>query len=231
MKTLISAALCAVLLPCFAMTAAAEGECRVRCVVAQSGSVLPDEIHVHDAGGTATAGKLRVKSFLNHEFDLLAPKGGAVVLTTKAEPGSVKTPGDVVGECELPAKAASLILLLSPEATGKLHCKVTVIDSSVKEFPSGSFKIVNLTALPVTVQLEKEKFEFKPGEMRAIKNPPMGDDGSSSMKAFCTRDGKQEQVAAASWPGPGQKRVLQVFSEDLVTKQVGIIGIRDIAKP
>ena len=78
MKTLLSAALAAVLIPCAVLPASAQnkkkpaekGECRVRCLVAQAGS-LPTELHVHDAAGKASAGTLRVKTFLNHEFDLL----------------------------------------------------------------------------------------------------------------------------------------------------------------
>lgn len=238
MKTLLSAALAAALIPCLALPAAAQNKknaaekdgCRVRCLVAEVGS-LPDELHVHDAAGSATAGKLRVKSFLNHEFDILAPKGGPVVITTKAEPASVKTPEDVVAQCELPAKAPSLILFLSQEAPDKPQCKVTVIDASAKAFPSGSFKVVNLSTLPVTIELETKKYEFKPGANEIIKDPPMGADSSASMKAFCERDGKQEQIGSGIWPSPGEKRVLQIIMENPDTKRVEIVGVRDVAKP
>jgi hypothetical protein len=198
--------------------------------MAQAGS-LPDQIHVHDPAGTTTAGVLRVKTFLNHEFDLLAPKGGPVVITTKAEPASVKTAEDVVAECELPAKAASLILFLSQEAPDKPHCKATVIDASAKAFPPGSFKVVNLSTLPVTVELEDKKYEFKPGAMVVVKDAPVGERGASAMKAFCERDGKQEQIGSGIWASPGEKRVLQIIQENPETKRVEIVGIRDVAKP
>lgn len=238
MKTLLSAALAAVLIPCLVSPAAAQakkdkdkkGDCRVRCLIAQAGS-LPAELYVHDAAGSATAGVLHVKTFLNHEFDLLSPKGGKVVITTKPEPASVKTAEDVVAECDLPAKAPSLIVFLNQEAPDKPQCKVTIIDASAKAFPSGSFKVVNLSTLPVTVELETKKYEFTPGETEIIKDPPMGADSSSAMKAFCERDGKQEQISSGIWPSPGEKRVLQIIMDNPVTKQVEIVGIRDVAKP
>ncbi len=242
MKTLLSAALAAVLIPCLSLSAAAQGkkdkdkeppqkgDCRVRCLIAKAGS-LPDEIHVHDAAGTATAGLLHVKTFLNHEFDVLAAKGGPVVITTKAEPGSVKTADDVVAECELPAKAPSLILFLSQEAADKPHCKATVIDSSAKAFPSGSFKVVNLSSLTVTVELEDKKYEFKAGATEVIKDPPVGERGAAAMKAFCERDGKQEQISSGIWAAPGEKRTLQIIQENPETKQMEIVSVRDVAKP
>jgi hypothetical protein len=137
----------------------------------------------------------------------------------------------VVAECELPAKAPSLILFLNQEAPDKPQCKVTIIDASAKAFPSGSFKVVNLSALPVTIELETKKYEFKPGADEVIKNPPMGEGNSSSMKAFCERDGKQEQISSGIWPSPGEKRVLQIIMDNPATKQVEIIGVRDVAKP
>lgn len=231
MKTLLSVPLlAAAIFSCAQMTRAAEGECRVRAVVSQAGS-LPAEVYVHDAAGGATAGKVAVKTFLNHQFDLLAPKGGAVVLTTKTEPASVKSEEDVVGECELPVKAASLILFVVPESPGKVKSKVTVIDASAKAFPEGSFKVVNLSSVPVRIELEDEKFEFKPAETKIIAKPPVGDAGSAKMKAFCERNGTWEQLSSGIWPSPGDKRVLQVISENAVTKQIEFVGIRDVVKP
>ncbi|MCW1914419.1 hypothetical protein OJ996_12595 [Luteolibacter sp. GHJ8] len=232
MKTLLSVPLlAAAIFSCAQMSWAAEGECRVRAIVSQAGS-LPAEVYVHDAAGSATAGKVAVKTFLNHQFDLLAPKkGGAMVLTTKAEPASVKSEEDVVGECELPVKAASLILFVVPESPGKVKSKVTVIDASAKAFPEGSFKVVNLSSVPVRIELEDEKFEFKPAETKIIAKPPVGDAGSAKMKAFCERNGTWEQLSSGIWPSPGDKRVLQVISENAVTKQIEFVGIRDVVKP
>jgi len=227
MKTLISlAAFAAIsLLPVFA-----EGECRVRAIVSQAGAV-PPEIHVHNAAGTATAGKLQVKTFLNHEFTLLAPKGGPVVFTSKADPASVKTPEDVIGEGELPAKAASIILLFFPDAPDKPHCRVTVVDATAKAFPPGSFKVVNLSRSPIRIELEKDKFEFQPGETKVIKNAPMGDNGSAGMRAYYESEGTWKPFSESMWANPGDKRVLQIIADNVATHQPEMTGIRDVAKP
>ncbi|WP_035611974.1 hypothetical protein [Haloferula sp. BvORR071] len=238
MKSIFSAAVLAAFLPILCPLASAQkkeaqpkGDCRVRCVVAQPGSMLPEELHIHDAAGSATAGKIKVKTFLNHEFDLLVTKGGPVVITTKPEPASVKTEEDVVGKCELPAKAPSLILLLAPEAADKIQSKVTVLDATAKAFPPGSFYLVNLSTVPITVELETEKFECKAGESTVIKKPPVGEGSMSSMKAFREKDGKQEQISSGSWPSPGQKRVLQIFLENPSSKDIEVSSIQDLAKP
>lgn len=230
MKALFSAPLIAAAISCCVLPAMAAGECRVRAVVSQSGAV-PAEVYAHDAAGSATAGKVAVKTFLNHQFDLLETKGGMVVFTAKSDPGSAKNPEEVIGQCELPVKAASLILFFAPELPGKPQSKVTVIDASAKEFPPGSFKVVNLSSLPVRIELEKDKYEFKPGETKVIAKPPMGDAGAAGMKAFCERDGTWDAISSGIWPNPGDKRVLQVISENAATKQVEISGIRDVAKP
>ena len=230
MKTLLSAPLLAAGISFCTLPAKAEGECRVRAVASQAGAV-PAELYVHDAAGSANAGKVMVKTFLNHQFDLLETKGGPVVFTTKSDPASAKSEEDVIGECELPAKAASLILFFAPESQGKPKCKVTVIDASAKEFPRGSFKVVNLSSVPVRIELENDKHEFKPGETKVIAKPPMGDAGAAGMKAFCERNGTWTAISSGIWPHPGEKRVLQVITENEATKQVEIAGIRDVAKP
>jgi hypothetical protein len=225
---LIAAAIFSCVLP--AKAAKADEGYRVRAVSSQAGAV-PSEVYVHDAEGKTSAGKLMVKTFLNHQFDLLETKGGAVVFSSKPDPASAKNEADVIGRCELPAKAASLILFFAPESPGQPKCKVTVIDASAKEFPAGSFKVVNLSSLPIRIELEADKYEFKPGETKVIAKPPMGDAGAAGMKAFCQRDGKWDAISSGIWPNPGDKRVLQVISENTANKQVEIVGIRDVAKP
>lgn len=231
MKTLLSAALVAAVFSQFVCTAAAKDEVRVRAVASRAGAT-PSELYVHGADGKASVGKVRVKTFLNHEFDRLETKGGVVVFTAKPEASSAKNEEDVIGQCELPAKGPqSLILFFTPEQPGKPRCKVTMVDASVKAFPPGSFKVVNGSALPVRVELQGEKFEFKPGETRVIAKPPMGDAGSANMKAYCERDGKWTAISAGIWPDPGEKRVLQIISDNPATKQVEIVGVMDVAKP
>lgn len=209
--------------------AGAPEEYRVRAL-----SLLPTapaEVHLHDAGGKGSAGVVHPKSFLNHEYELLKTKGGPVVLTTKADPGSAKVEGDVVGECELPSKPGSYILLMLPDDASPAKSKVVVVDSSAKAFPPGSFKVMNFTTTPVKIELEGKAFEFPPGEAKLIEKAPMGENQTAGMRASYERDGKWTTISSGVWPSPGEKRVLQVLIESGANKRVELRGIRDVAKP
>ncbi len=188
------------------------------------------EVHVHDAEGTATAGLLQIKTYLNHEFDTLKVKGSKLVFTVKPEPASAKDPAEVLGSCELPAKGSSFIFLFIPEVPGKPASKVIVVDDSAKVFPPGSVSVLNLTSMPARIELEKKPFEIKAGETLLIEDMPVGPSNSSAMKGLCERDGKWENFASGLWPHPGGKRVLQVLTE-AADKQVEIRGIRDVSAP
>lgn len=54
---------------------------------------------------------------------------------------------------------------------------------------------------------------------------------NDTLKAFCRRDGEWQSVASGAWPDPGDKRALQILTDNPVTKQVEIRGVRDVAKP
>lgn len=218
----------AVLLPCF--TASAAQELKVRGIAVESG-VPGEEVQAHNEAGTDNAGVVKLKTFLNHEFDTLKLKDAKLVFTAKPDPASAKDPAEVLGSCEIPGKVKSVILLFLPETPGKPACKVAVVEDGAKAFPAGSIKVANLSPLPIKIELEKKSYEFKPGEIRAILNPPVGANNSSGMKSYCQRDGKWENFSSGMWPHPGDKRVLQVFFENPATKQVECRGIRDVAKP
>lgn len=198
-------------------------------------SLQPDfpvtEVHVHQDGGRADAGVVQVKSFLNHEADVLKLKGPKIVLTTQAGAASAKDPALTVGSCTLPAKGGSVILLLLPDSPGKPASKVIVLDDSKKGFPPGSVKVLNLSSLPVKIELEKKPFDFAAGEIRDIPDMPVNDASSAGMKATCERDGKWEVFSSGLWPHPGTKRVLQVITDNPATKLVDIRGFRDVAEP
>lgn len=218
-------------LPLLAMLpAAGQQECRVRALSLQAGATAPELFACNETGGSA-AGSVQVKTFLNHEFDTLKPKGTRLVFTTKPGPAAAKDEDARIGTCELPAAAKSVILLFIPETPGKSACRITVVDDSTKAFPSGSIAIVNLGSLPVRIQLESKSFEFKPGEIRAIPDPPVGPSQASAMKGQLLRNGKWEDFSSGAWPHPGDKRVLQILTENPTTKRLEIRGVRDVAKP
>ena len=220
------AALAALVLPSFA----APEEYRVRAVSFLQGNQSP-EIHVHDPAGTATAGRVRVKSFLNHEYDLLDTKGGAVVLTGKADPASAKIPEEVIAQLELPGKPGAYILLLLPGEKGSPRAKAVVVDSSAKAFPPGSVMVMNQASAPVTIELEKKPFEFKAGETRIIKDLPVGENNSAGMKASWERGGKREAIASGIWTDPGEKRSLKIVLQNPGSGRAELKGLRDVAKP
>ena len=207
-----------------AATAPAERECRIRGLALQAG--VPATVRVTEADAKDPAGVIQVKSFLNHEFDTLKLKGDRLVFTDDANPGA-----EALGSCDLPAKAVSVILVFVPEGPGKTACKVVAVEDGAKDFPAGSFKVVNLSSLAVKIELEKKPFEFQPGEIRSIEDPPVGATQSSGMRGYCLRDEKWQSFAAGIWPHPGTKRVLQVLTENPVTKQVEMKGVRDVAAP
>lgn len=209
------------------LPAAGQQECRVRALSLQAGATAT-ELYACNEAGTANAGMVRVKTFLNHEFDTLKLKGTKLVFTTKPGPAAANVR---IGTCEVPAEAKSVILLFIPEIPGKPACRVVVVDDSAKAFPSGSIAIVNLSSLPVKIQLETQSYEFKPGEIRAIPDPPVGPSQASAMKGQVKRDGKWVDFSSGAWPHPGDKRVLHVLTENPTTKQLEIRGVRDVAKP
>jgi hypothetical protein len=227
MNTRSLAAVAAALL---SIAAAFAQEFQIRAI-----SMSPDcpgpEVHVHHDGGSADAGVVQVKSFLNHEADPVKLKSRKIVLTTQAGAASVKDPALVVGSCELPAKSTSAILLFVPEKPGSPACKVVVLDDSIKAFPPGSIKIANLSTLPVKIELEKKPFDFKPGEIRNIEDPPVNDANSSGIKGTCESGGQWQLFSSGVWPHPGPKRVLQVIVDNPTTKLAEIRGFRDVAVP
>jgi hypothetical protein len=189
------------------------------------------EVHIHQDGGAPDAGVLEVKSFLNDERTALKLKGSKIVLTTQAGAASAKDPAQLIGSCQLPAGGGSVILLFLPEKPGSPTSKIVVVDDSKKAFPPGSFKILNLSSLPVKIELEKKAFDFKPGEIRNIENPPVNDANSSGFKGTCESGGKWEMFGSGMWPHPGGKRGLQVIIDNPDTKLVDLRGIRDVATP
>jgi hypothetical protein len=214
----------------FSATAASGQEYQVRGITVGQDNPGP-EVHIHQDGGAPDAGVLEVKSFLNHEGTVFKLKGPKIVLTTQAGAASAKDPAQLIGSCELPAKGGSVILLFVPEKADSPTSKIVVIDDSKKAFPPGSFKIANLSSIPVKIELEKKPFDFKPGEIRNIEDPPVNDANASGIKGTCESGGEWHMFSSGVWPHPGGKRVLQVLTDNAETKLVDIRGFRDVATP
>jgi hypothetical protein len=208
-----------------ALPASAQREVRIRGLALQPG--VPAELRAGDAAGKGPAGVVKVKSFLNHEFDTLKLKGDKLKFTAAADDG----PAVEIGACEIPAKVASVILVFMPDAPESKTCKVVVVEDSAKAFPPGSYKIANLSEVAVKIELEKKEFEFKAGDIGLIEDPPVGANQASGMKGYSQKEGEWQVFVSSLWPHPGGKRVLQLITANPATGQLEMRGVRDIAKP
>lgn len=229
--TFLANALAATSLLCFVPLLSAQQEIRVRSISLHPN--FPVEIHAHLPDGSATAGRVEIKSFLNHETNLLKFTGNRLVFTLRSSPVSATDVNQVLGQVEIPSGLTSCVLLLLPESVeqGDFQSQVHAIDDSAKEFPAGSFKVANLGNLPLKIELAKEIFEFAPGEIRSITKLPFGENQSVSMEAYLKRNDQWSLISSGSWPNPGTRRVFEIVADNLVTKQFELKGIRDVTVP
>lgn len=226
-----------ILLTCIALAASAlssataKQEVKIRAMCFKEG--FPKTLYAHVPSGSLTVGEVSVKSFLNHETNTLKLDGPELVFTDKSDPVSATDVNEHLGKLDVPAELKSAILLLIPNSTERndFHCKVIAVDDSSKAFPPGSFKVVNLGKTTVKVVLEKKDYQFEPGEIKLIENPPFGDNQSVSMQAYWKMDGVWQLISSGVWTDPGTRRVLQVFTENPATHTIELKGIRDVVIP
>ncbi len=191
------------------------------------------EIYAHDPSSNEAGVKVAVKSYLNHEVDIVPVRGTALVFTTKPDPASAKSTADLVAKVSLPANLKAGIFMFLPGSgrPGDPPNRVLVIEDQMKVFPRGSLKILNLSPLPVRIQLEKQNFDFRSGETKIIEDPPVGESNSSAMMAWVIRNKQPERIGAQVWPHPGSRRVLQVLFENPKSGRVEMAGFLDVAVP
>ena len=194
-----------------------------------------DEAFAHDpalpvaTAAAAVAVKLPVKSYLNHEFSTVALTGRRIVFTTQADRASLTRPADLLGETTLPEGVRSAILLCLPAAPGdKARFRLLVIDDSKRAFPAGSFRVSNLSPQPVRIVLEEKTYQFKPGEIQLITDPPVRAGNQSGMQAFTFQDNLWQRIGSGIWPHPGSNRVVQVLFTNPATAQVQLRAYDDV---
>lgn len=231
MKTLSLLVSAACLSWTIAAAVAAPREISIRSLSFQPG--FPDDVHAHLPSGRATVGEIQVKSFLNHEANRLTFEGEELVFTLKSSPISATDVNQHIGTVDLPENLKSSVLLFIPisQKPGDYQSRVVPIDDSAAAFPSGSFKVANVGNLPIKIELGKDTHQCAPGETLVISKVPFGANQSVGMRAYCKRGDNWKLITSGVWSNPGTKRVLQVFVEDLLTKEVTLKGIRDITKP
>ena len=194
-----------------------------------------DEAYAHDpavpepAAATALGIKVPVKSYLNHEFSIVRLTGQRIVLTTQAEHASLTRPDELLGEVALPEGVRSAILLCLPAAVGeKARFRILAIDDSKRAFPAGTFRVSNLSPQPVRIVLEEKTYQFNPGEIKLITDPPVRAGNQSGMKAFAFHDNIWQRIGSGIWPHPGQNRVVQVLFTNPSTGQVQLRAYDDV---
>ncbi len=193
----------------------------------------PTDVFAHDPSlaGKIPGVRMDVKSYLNHEFNLLPFKGQDLVFTKSSDPATLKDPATFVAKAKMPANLKSGIFMFLP-GTGKAGdtpFRVLIIEDTNRAFPPGSIKVMNLSPSGVRIQLEDKNFDFKSGETRNIEDPPAGANNASGMRAFSSANGQVQRIASGMWPHPGSKRSLQVLFTNPKSGQVEIRGIRDVA--
>ena len=190
-----------------------------------------DEAYVHDPDAPAetVAIKVSIKSYLNHEFDTVMLTGNRIVITTKPERASLTRSNEVLGMADLADGVRSAILLFLPAPpNGKNRSHIMVIDDSKRAFPAGSFRISNLSTLPVRIVLEKKTYDFKSGEVQLITDPPVRAGNQSGMKAFAFHDEIWQRIGSGIWPAPGTNRVLQVLFSNTAKGHVQLRAFDDV---
>ncbi|GHC66891.1 hypothetical protein [Roseibacillus persicicus] len=189
-------------------------------------------VYAHSITSTeeTAASEVQIKKYLNHERNQIMVSGDKVVFTTDPSRESINDSSKVVAKTTLP-EANSLVLLFLPGSgkDGAPKTSLLPIDDTLREFPTGGFKIINLSPLPMKFKLEEKVYDVKPHDHIVVEDPPVNERNASSMEAIALRNKKVETVGQTVWTHPGPKRVFQIAYYNPRTEKIEIRGIRDIA--
>ena len=189
------------------------------------------EAYAHDAAAddAAVAVPAPIKTYLNHEFVKVPSTARKLIFTTRPERESMKRDGELIGEVTLPQGTRSAILLFLPAAAGdKAKCRVSVVKDSGREFPAGSFHVTNMSPMQVRLMLERKNFDFKPGQVIVIEDPPARETRQIGMRTFVVRDKRLDPVSTGLWSHPGSSRRLMLFFLDPRTGKVQLRAFDDV---
>jgi hypothetical protein len=174
---------------------------------------------------------VKVKTYLNHEVENLQMNGDRLVFTTSGERSSIKKADQIIAKARIPEKIRSAVLMFLPGSgkEGDPKYRVMPIEDTIQSFPRGSFKVINLSPMPLRITLEKKIYDIKAGGTRVIEDPPVNKRNASAMRAYNKPEGEWRNIGATSWPHPGTKRVIHLAFYNPNSKKVELRGIRDIA--
>ncbi len=168
-----------------------------------------------------------IKSYLNHEGTVMKLAGNDVVFATTNKIEDAKNPETQLAKVTLPKTGRAFILVFLP--AGKDKFKVLPLSDAVKDFPLGSYRMVSLSRFPIRLTLEKKPYEFKPGQISLIENPPMAENSHSGMTCEVKKDDKWQRIGSGSWPGLGEKRAVEIFFDNPISGNTELRGFRDIS--
>ncbi|MBK1834254.1 hypothetical protein [Roseibacillus ishigakijimensis] len=194
---------------------------------------IPAPLYAHSPSSQGAEGvELEVKSYLNHVQQEL-PLSKNVILTTSADPASVEDDKLVVGKTALPDNTQSVILILLPAKSegGGQKFHLLPIPDSLRDFPKGSFTVINLSPADLRITLEKSGFEIGSMKAKLIEDPPVNARNASAMTAWSNVGGEWEKFSSSSWAHPGGKREIQIAYMNPRNQRLDIKGIKDIAIP
>jgi hypothetical protein len=170
-----------------------------------------------------------IKGYLNHEGVTLQLGGNDLVFSKSSKVEDANDASLQLAKVTLPKTGRNFMLIFLP--AGNERFRVLAVDDSVSEFPLGSYRVINLSRVPVRLSLEKKIFEFKSGQSQLITEPPVQANNHSAMYAFAEIDGKWQRIGSGLWPHPGLKRSVQIFFDNPDSAQTELRGFRDIAPP
>lgn len=201
-------------------------------LLAFDGASIPEESYAFDPAlpeGGGVGIEAPIKGYLNHEGVSLALRGSQVRFMSSSKVEDLKRPESLLAQVTLPKKGTRFILIFLPG--GKTKFQVFALDESLRAFPTGSYRVFNLSKHPVRLMLEKKGYEFQPGKSSLITDPPVRKNNHSAMKAAVEVDGKWQRIGSGLWPHPGRKRSIQMFFDNPVSKKTELRGFRDVSPP
>lgn len=200
-------------------------------LLAFDGSKVPQESYFFDPAAPEPAAGLPapVKNYLNHERLNLNLFGNDMVFSSSLKVADARNADLQLGKVTLPTTSSEFLLVFLPGEGTKYH--VMAVDDSVKGFPLGGYRVLNLSRFPIKLTLEDKPYDFKPGQGSVITDPPLQANNHSAMYAFSQVDGKWQRIGSGLWPSPGKKRSIQIFFDNPTSGNTELRGFKDISPP
>ena len=192
---------------------------------------IPPESYIFDpAAQIPVAGLVApIKGYLNHEYVSVKLLANDLVFSKSMKPEDAKNTEMQIAKVTLPKTGNRFMLVFLPAANQTF--RVLPLDDTVRGFPLGSYRVINLSCFPVKLTLEDKSYEFKSGQSSIISDAPVQENRHSAMYAYSQVDGLWQRVGSGLWPELGKKRSIQSFFDNPLSKQTELRGFREISPP